>query len=360
MRLISVDRINSDDKLGKSIYSADAALLLSAGVTISPSMINSLKKNNIYYIYVEDGLSDGIVPVSIIPDAFKVQAVAKVEKIMRKSFTQVNSSKNKCLDSSSIKEFRTMINDIFDMLSGMPDRLYNMVELMGTDMYTYSHSVNVAVLSIVVGLALNMDREKIHHMSIGALMHDIGKLHIPDNLLMKPEGLSHSEFEQMKDHVSIGYDLIKDDLSLSGITKQIVYGHHERLDGTGYPRGLEENQISIYTRTVSICDMFDAMTSDRIYQKRTPVYKTLDIMMAEAVHRIDTNILKVFIDNVAIYKPGETVLLEDGRKGIVVDVRKGYATRPIVRIIEDQLNQKPYEIDLKYDLSVFIKETVNR
>jgi len=360
MRLVSVDLIHDNDILGKSIYSADAALLLSTGVKLSPSMVSSLKKNNIYYIYIEDGLSDGIMPESIIPDEVKIQTVSKVEKIMRKTFTQVSSPKGKMIDAQAVKEFRNIINDLFDMLSAMPERLYNMVELMGTDMYTYSHSVNVAVLSIVVGLALKMDREKIHHMSIGALMHDIGKMSIPETLLNKPQGLSNSEFEQMKDHVQIGYELIKDDISLSGITKQIVYSHHERLDGTGYPRQLAGANISIYTRVITICDMFDAMTSDRIYQKRVPVYKALDIMMAEAMERIDPDLLKVFIENVAIYKPGETVMLEDGRKGIVVDVRKGFATRPIIRIIEDQLNQKPYEIDLKYDLSVFIKETVSR
>lgn len=360
MRLVPVDLIEENDVLGKSIYSADAALLLSSGVRLSPSMVNSLKKNNIYYVYIEDGLSDGIVPMSIIPDEVKIKTVARVEKIMKKSFTQLNSQNNKIIDQRAIKEYRTIIKDLFDMLSDMPERLYNMVELMGTDMYTYSHSVNVSVLSIVVGLALNMDREKIHHMSIGALMHDIGKMDIPENLLNKPAGLSTDEFELMKNHVSIGYELIKDDISLSGITKQIVYGHHERLDGTGYPRGLGQNNISIYTRVVSICDMFDALTSDRAYQKRIPVYKAIDVMMAEAMQRIDADLLKIFIDNVAIYKPGETVILEDGRKGIIVDVRKGFATRPIIRIIEDQLNQKPYEIDLKYDLSVFIKETVQR
>ena len=172
------------------------------------------------------------------------------------------------------------------------------------------------------------------------------------------ESGTHRDFEWEKSLVE--YDLVKDDLTLSGITKQIIYGHHERLDGTGYPRGLQDNNISVYTRIVTICDMFDAMTSDRAYQKKMPVYKALDVMMAEAILRIDPELLKILIDNVTIYKPGETVIMEDGRKGIIVDVRKGYATRPIVRIIEDQLGQDPYEIDLKYDLSVFIKETVSR
>ncbi len=164
----------------------------------------------------------------------------------------------------------------------------------------------------------------------------------------------------MREHAELGYEIVNDDITLSGITKQIIFGHHERLDGTGYPRGLDKNSISVYTRIVSICDMFDAMTSDRVYQTKMPIYKALDVMMAEAIERIDADLLKTLIENVAIYKPGETVVLEDGRKGIIVDVRKGYATRPIIRIIEDALGQDPYEIDLKYDLSVFIKETVPR
>lgn len=360
MRLVAVDKIQDDDILGKAIYSADAALLLSSGVRLSPSMMQSLKKNNIYYVYVEDGLADGIEPDPIIPDSMKIKAVAKVEKVMRKSLVRGAVAKGKMVDQAVLNEFRDVVKELFETLESTPERLYNMVELMGTDMYTYSHSVNVAVLSIVIGLAMKMEHEKIKHMSIGALMHDIGKMCVPETLLNKPSELSAEELMIMKDHVQLGYDLVKEDITLSGITKQIIYGHHERLDGTGYPRGLSDGNISVYTRIVSICDMFDAMTSDRAYQKKLPVYKALDVMMAEAIERIDANLLKTLMENVAIYKPGETVVLEDGRKGIIVDVRKGYATRPIIRIIEDQLGQDPYEIDLKYNLSVFIKETVAR
>jgi len=360
MRLIAVDKIKENDILGKAIYSSDAALLLSSGVKLSQTMVRSLKKNNIYYVYIEDGLSDGIEPMSIIPDEVKIKSVAKVEKIMKKTFSQGALTKGKMLDDKIVNEYKNIVKELLDTLSEMPERLYNMVELMGTDMYTYSHSVNVAVLSIVIGLAMKLDREKIQHMSMGALMHDLGKMFVPEDILNKPANLSDDEFAHMKDHVAFGYELVKDDLALSGITKQVIYGHHERLDGSGYPRGLQEKNISIYTRIVSICDMFDAMTTDRVYQRKMPVYKAIDVMMGEAIERIDAVLLKTFIDNVAIYKPGETVLLEDGRKGIVVDVRKGFATRPIVRIIEDQLGQNPYEIDLKYHLSVFIKETIDR
>ncbi len=360
MRLVSVDTINENDILGKTIYTSDASLLLAAGVKLSKRMINSLKRNHVYYIYVEDEQSEGIVPISIIPDEVKVKNVAKVERIMKKSFASLNHAKGKMISEEVISEYRKVVKDLFDMLSDMPERLYNMVELMGTDMYTYAHSVNVAVLSIVIGLALKMDRDKIQHMALGALMHDIGKMQVPENILNKPDVLLPPEYEQIKEHVSMGYELIKDDITLSGITKQIVYGHHERLDGTGYPRGLNAGNISIYTRVVTICDIFDAMTSDRVYQKKMPIYKALDVMMAEAVERIDAPLLKTLIENITIYRPGETVVLEDGRKGIVVDVRRGYATRPIIRIVEDQTQVSPYEIDLKYDLSVFIKETIDR
>ncbi len=360
MRLVAIDSINDNDILGKTIYSSDSSMLLAAGVVLSKRMVSSLKRNNIYYIYIEDELSDGIVPMSIIPDEIKIKSVAKVERIMKKSFNQLNEAKGKMISTEIINEYRDVVKDLFDLLADMPERMYNMVELMGTDMYTYAHSVNVAVLSIVVGLALQMDRDKIQHMALGALMHDIGKMQIADHILNKPDSLSPDEYDHIKEHVTRGYELIKDDITLSGITKQIVYGHHERLDGSGYPRGLDSGYISIYTRVVAICDMFDAMTSDRIYQKKMPIYKALDVMMAEAIERIDANLLKTLIENITIYKPGETVVLEDGRKGIVVDVRRGYATRPIIRIIEDSLGQNPYEIDLKYDLSVFIRETMPR
>ena len=360
MRLISVENIRESDTLGKSIYSTEATLLLSAGSSLSSSMMASLKKNNIHYIYIEDDLSEGIVPESVIPDAMKVQAAAKVEKLMKKSFTQLRGQQGKMVQPHLVREYKALVSDLFEFLSEAPDRLYNMVELMGTDMYTYSHSVNVAVLGIINGLSMGMDREKIKHMALGGLMHDIGKAQISPSLLNQKEPLSDAEFDEIKNHAALGYDLIKDDLTLSGITKQIVYGHHERLNGTGYPRSLPATHISSYTRLIAISDIFDAMTSDRIYQKRMPVYKALDIMMGEAIERIDADILKKFVGNIAVYRPGEIVVLEDGRRGIVVSVQKNYATRPVVRIIENSEGEtvKPYEIDLMQELCLFIKDNV--
>ncbi len=110
-------------------------------------------------------------------------------------------SKGNMIDQAIIGEYRNIVKELFDTLVDMPDRLYNMVELMGTDMYTYAHSVNVTVLSIVLGLALKIDHEKIKHMSIGALMHDIGKMCIPESVLNKPSRLTQEEFEKVKTHV---------------------------------------------------------------------------------------------------------------------------------------------------------------
>lgn len=360
MRLIAVDEIKENDILGRSIYSEHSMLLLSQGVKLTAPLIDKLRKANIYYVYIEDEESKGLMPEMTIPPELKVKSVRKVEKLMKRHLSTMENPRTKYMDEQVISGFQDIVKDLFDELRTSPERLYNMVELMGTDMYTYSHSINVTVLSIILSVAKGYTHDQVKNIALGALMHDIGKLRVNQTILKKPKRLDMSEFEEMKNHTIEGYELIREDLSLSGITKQIVYGHHERLDGSGYPRGLKGEQISEYVRIVTICDMFDAMTSDRVYQRRMPIYQAVDILMAEAVTRIDPNLLKTLIDNIAIYRPGETVLLQDGRKAIVIDVRKGYSTRPILRIIEDPNRTDHYEIDLKYDLSTFIEEVVGR
>ncbi len=360
MRLIAVEQLEENDVLGKSIYSENAMLLLSKGVCLTQALIGKLKNANIYYVYVEDEASAGIEPNMSISPEVKVKSVKKAERLLKQHINKMENSKTKYIDEKILKGFQSIVDELFEELGKNPDRLYNMVELMGTDMYTYSHSVNVTVLSIILAVAMGYDQGKIKAIALGALMHDIGKLRVDQNILNKPDRLTDAEFEEMKLHAEYGYALLRDDLTLSGITKQIVYGHHERLDGSGYPRQLKGDQISPYTRIVAICDMFDAMTTDRIYQNKMPIYQAIDIMMAEAVRRIDSGLFKVMMENIAVYRPGETVMLEDGRKAVVIDVRKGYATRPILRIIEDPHRMDYYEIDLKYELSTFIREIVPR
>lgn len=359
MRPVSVTNIKEGASLGKSIYSSDGRLLLSKGIQLDKNLINTLKKHQILYIYVEDEISEGIEVQSIIDDKVRIEAVSTVKKLFDMAmYRSRGKEKIEWIPLQAHFEVQSIIENILNNLKENENILYSMTELMGTDMHTYKHSVNVAILAILTARSLGIKEKEIKDIAMGAMLHDIGKSRIEPEILNKKDKLTENEIDIMKKHSEYGYDIVRNDLALSYITKQIIYSHHEFLDGSGYPRGLKGEEISMYSMIVTICDMFDTMTADKEQKKRIPIYTALEMLAAQTVYKLDYNIYNKFIENIAVYPIGTGVLLEDGRKGIVVDIHRSCPTRPIVKIIEDNDNKDYYEIDLMKKLTVFIKETI--
>lgn len=359
MRLYALDKVESGQKLGRSIYGDSGSLLLGAGITLTDTLIGKLKDNLIYYVYIDDEMSKGIEIKPLIEDLTMIKTVKSIKEVMETSLYE-NKAKGRS-GVVPIKMYRKIMDTIQDLIKELEsneDLLYTVSELMGTDMYTYKHCVNVAVLSILTAKTYGYTEEQVRNIAMGALLHDIGKIEISTELLNKNGDLDEVEMIEVMKHSSYGYEVVKNDSVISSYAKQIVKFHHEKLDGSGYPEGLKGDEIPDYVQIVTISDMFDAMTSDRSYRTRMPVYKTLEILMGEAVFRIRPKILSHFIQNICIYPPGTAVFLTDGREGIVVDYRKKSPDRPIIRILKDVKRKEIYEIDLLHELTVFIDGVV--
>lgn len=359
MRPVSVSHVKEGVFLGKSIYSSDGRLLLSKGIQLDKKLISILKKHQILYIYIEDEISEGIEIHSIVDDKVRIQAISTVKRLFEMAmYKSRGKEKIEWIPLQAHLEVENIIENILNNLKENENVLYTMTELMGTDMYTYKHSVNVAILSMLTARSLGIKEKDIKEIALGAMLHDIGKSKIDPEILNKSDEVTEEEKEIVKKHTIYGYEIVKNDLSLSYITKQIVYSHHELLDGSGYPRGLSGEEISLYSMIVTISDMFDSMTSDKEGKKGIPIYTALEILEAQTVYKLDANVYNRFIENISIYPIGTGVLLEDGRKGIVVDIHRSCPARPIVNIIEDEANEDYYEIDLMKKPNVFIKETI--
>ncbi|HPW41973.1 MAG TPA: HD-GYP domain-containing protein, partial [Bacillota bacterium] len=209
---------------------------------------------------------------------------------------------------------------------------------------------------------MKYDEEKLRELGMGAMLHDIGKTRIPHEILNKPESLTKEEFELVKKHTSYGYELLKRSDVLSTYASYIALTHHERHDGEGYPLGLRGEEIHEFARIVSVADVFDAITSDRVYKKRINVNEAVEYLIGMGDHQFDYNIVRSFIEHITIYPPGTCVLLNSGEKAIVVDVNKKYPNRPIVRILADgegQIPTVPVEIDLTKNNALLISEIID-
>jgi putative nucleotidyltransferase with HDIG domain len=211
-----------------------------------------------------------------------------------------------------------------------------LTQLKSRDEYTAIHSLNVCVLSLTFGNALGLSKEELHELGLGALLHDIGKMRVPLKVLNKPGKLTKDEFEIMKSHPGLGYELIRHDVNLSQEVLTIVKSHHERLNGQGYPDNLNEKEISYFTKIVSITDVYDAITSDRVYHDGMTPHDALQKLYQWMPSNYDSELIQEFIRTIGIYPVGSVVELLTGHIGIVVKLNHTHRLKPVVMLIMDR------------------------
>lgn len=357
MRIISTNNLKESMILGKPVFAENGQILLKRNVSLTDFYINNLKKKNIPCVYIEDSLSKDIIIDDVVDPAVKVHAVTNIKNV----FDSVSPQNNKhgIVPQKSYTKMKDIIDGLINNVKENKGSLFNMVEVLSTDLSLYVHSVNVAILSILTGIGLGFNNSQLHTLAMGALMHDIGKVKVPIDVLNKSGKLTDEEFFQVKKHPVYGYEMIKEDEDIPLSVKSIILFHHERLDGTGYPIQLSAEKLNKQIRTVSVADMFDAMVSDRVYRKKMPIYKALEIITSQANQKIDYEIYREFIKSISIYAPGSGVILSDGAKGLITENNKIAPTRPKVKIIYDNNGYKPTEdkvVDLMKDLTLFIED----
>ncbi|AOT68597.1 HD-GYP domain-containing protein [Geosporobacter ferrireducens] len=351
MRLVNLKNVMAGMTLAKGIYSCEGKVLLAEGVTLTGSYIDRLKEMSIHEVYIEDAISKDIQIRDIINDQTRIAAKTTIYQVVR------DLKLKKSFDMYLVNE---TINRIVDDLLSNKNIIINLTDLRSADEYTFSHSVNVAVISIVIGKTLGYNQLKLRDLGIGALLHDIGKTEIPLSILNKPGKLESDEIEIMRKHTVYGYEILKQYPNISILSRGISLMHHERIDGTGYPYGKKGDEIHEFAKIVAIADTYDAMTSNRIYKKKVAPEKAIEYLISTGNYNYDYNIVKLFLNHVTIYPVGTIVRLNTKQKGIVMDNNQYSPTRPIVRILKDQNiddNCEFEEIDLQKNLTVFIEET---
>lgn len=196
--------------------------------------------------------------------------------------------------------------------------------------YTYCHAIDVAVLSGIIGRWLGYDEKIVKELVLAGLIHDIGKTQIPSEIVRKTGLLSELEMETMRHHTTRGYKLVKD-FHLPHNVLLAILQHHERADGTGYPLKVTGDKIHLFARIVAIADVYNAMTSDKVYRAKTTPFHAADVIVHEMFDKLDPNICAVFVSNLKDYFVGNIVELDDGREAEVVYIGNMLAARPIVR-----------------------------
>ncbi|MBF7096348.1 HD-GYP domain-containing protein [Alkalibacter mobilis] len=360
MRLVPVNSIKEGSLLAKTLYNGSGIPLLREGHPLNKKLLDRAVSNGVHSLYIHDEYSKEIIEDVISPDLRQkaIQTLKNnftdIHRVVKSSSKYKNKKNNKI--DSAISKITYIAKEFVDNILSQDDLIINLVDIKTMDDYTYQHCVNVAVLSIVLGIELNYDRKVLESMAIGALLHDFGKVFIPKEILLKPGKLTESEMEAIQKHPYLGYDYLKSNLQINHIALSIILEHHEKSNGSGYPNKLSSNRISPYAKVVSVCDVYDALTSNRPYREAMSPNEAIELLMGSCGQDFDLSIVKSFIRRIVPYPIGTMVELSNRQRAIIKELNPEYVLRPVVDVvIEDEETISFKKLDLMDHMNVVIK-----
>ena len=243
-----------------------------------------------------------------------------------------------------------IVDEMVGSIARNRDALLSLISIQNKNEYLFNHSINVSVMMASFCKFQRMDAEKISIYSTGALFHDLGKTKIPDEIILKPATYTEEELKLVRMHPQYGQEILSKLDHVHPEMLEVVYDHHERMDGSGYPNGLKGHDISLGGRMVSILDVYDALTSDRPHQKAATPTEALKYLFESSPEKFDLELLQKFIQSIGIYPVGSLVRLNSGFLGVVVESAKDNLLQPVVQLVYD-LNKNRAIPRTRMDLS---------
>jgi len=358
MRLISTKTLRSGMRLGNTIYNVTERPLLQKDVVLTEKMVQRLRELNVQYVYIDDERSKGIEMVESVPVEIRQHAIREIRGTFE-DMKEINTKTLPVLLDKKTNQIQQVLKDVMREMQESTDLLTILSDAYLYDSYIFHHSFNVTLYSLAIGKQLRLPQRQLEQLGMGAILHDIGKMMIPEEVLLKPGPLTEEEFLMIREHPSIGFEILRNLNAVSLLVAHCAFQHHERLDGSGYPRGIMKTDIHPFAKIIAVADVFDACTSNRIYRTKMLPSEGLDILYAGAGTLYDPTVIKAFTQAIAIYPNGLVVELNDGRRGIIAKQNAGFSTRPIIRILQngdDRIDQ-PYEVNLLEVLDLVITKT---
>jgi HD-GYP hydrolase domain containing protein len=330
------DDIQIGMQLGEQVKDIRGRAMIENGVYLDAYQVRYIKEKKLPGIYIYRVRDDKDIKIpektkQIIrqhrkPDRAKIQLSVEMKK-------QLEERMNHIFDHTEDKDFATNSLDIFGELESAifkNDAVAIDVNLIKiSDEYTFKHSVDVAAISMMIGREYGLPKEELHQLGIAGLLHDVGKARIPNEILNKPGKLTDDEFRVIQNHSLFGYEILKEKNSFSPIILDGVLHHHEKMNGMGYPDNLGSSQISLFSRIISVADVFDALVTKRPYKGPITGREAMEMVLAMG-SELDNAIIQSFIESVILYPVDTIVELSTGQMAKVVENNKRYPTRPKV------------------------------
>ena len=232
-----------------------------------------------------------------------------------------------------ITPLAAVAEEMVDTMFTHGDAMLCLARIRAKDAYLMKHSMNVAILLANFGRYLGLERNVLKELTLGGLLHDVGKIMTPDEVLNKPGKLTDEEFGVMRQHVVHSYDILSNTAGITPTMLEVAANHHERLDGTGYPQRLKGDQLSLYTRMSGIVDVYDAVTADRVYKQGMQPTQAFRILLKGIDQHFDAELVTKFIKCMGVYPVGTLVQLSNQRLAVVMQRNEQQPLKPVVKVI---------------------------
>ena len=324
MRYIPISMLETGMMLGRDIVDGTGRMLLSKDLFLNQDYILSLSEMGYPGAYINDKFSEGVEIVQVIQPEIKREALGIVSTLF---IDKGATASQDCIDEIVMKVVEQILENSAVMC--------NLLDLKKYDDYTYFHSINVAVLSAMIGVALNMDFQELKELTTAGMLHDVGKRFIPIEILGAQRALTTEERKVIQEHPKQGCDFLKEHYDFSDIFYDGVMGHHEWHDGTGYPNEKSGDEIPLFGKLIKLVDVYDALTSKRPYHEAQTPSDAVEYLMAMNGIEFDPKVLVVFLAKIAVYPIGCMVELSNGQQGIVIENFGDFILRPKVKLLSD-------------------------
>jgi HD-GYP domain-containing protein (c-di-GMP phosphodiesterase class II) len=299
------------------------------GCKLNEGLINRMKAIGVQGAYVCTALTEGIEPEDFVEPELKAQMLVNIRDVFDLSLKKFTFQSSKQIFDEIAQVVESIVMNVL-----MKDKyLFQMIDIRDYDEYTYSHSLYVGMLSVLLGKYIGLSTSRLNDLALCGLLHDIGKTDIPIDIVNKPGPLTHEEFEIMKEHPSLSYKKLSGHMVISLAVLQGVRTHHEKYDGSGYPLGLAGKDIPLYARILAIADVYDALSSTRPYRKAWSPRKIFDYLTSCSNTHFDPELLTAFLHCISAYPIGTIVHLSDGSSAVVKDNTPGFSLRPVIRFL---------------------------
>lgn len=323
------------------IYSVSGNLLLKKGTILTKKHIDSLQNHD--YSFEEKLLFDQ-------PNHLSKEYFQQVKTIYQKSVDSFQAifSKLEKENLPPLEEIHQMLTPLVDKLVEDPVFIRYIEQVKSHDNYTYTHSLNVGIYASLIGKILGLDKEKIKLLGQMGLFHDVGKLLIDKNIIHKSGRLTENEWKEIQKHTTFGYDLLRKNKSIDPHILQGALLHHERLDGSGYPTGIQHEKIPYFVQILSVADMYDALSSERSYRPKQNLFVTIKILIQDAnYNRLNPAIVYPFVRYILSNHIRDMVVLNSGQLAEIIFIHADEPHLPIIKVDEQFIDlRKHKEIEI--------------